>query len=370
MNNEFYTNMSLNNACKCNNCSFCPPPKPPMPPCRPTTIEIGTTTTGEPGTDASVTNVGTPSNAILNFVIPAGKPGAATIAIGTTTTLPSGSNATVTNTGSTQNAILNFGIPTGPTGKAGEAATITVGSTVTGAPGTQAIVTNTGSNQNAILNFTIPAGIQGEKGDKGDTGETGAAGTNGINGENATITIGTTTTGEPGSTASITNSGTATNAILNFTIPAGAQGEVGPAGTNGTNGENATITIGTTTTGEPGTEAVVTNTGTDTNAILNFTIPAGAVGSTGPAGEKGDTGEAATITIGTTTTGEPGSEAIVTNTGTSTNAILNFTIPRGATGEINPGETIATLEENAALEEVTKKINELITNLTSAGFLK
>lgn len=85
--------------------------------------------------------------------------------------------------------------------------------------------------------------------------------------------------------------------------PTGAQGATGPAGT---------ITIGTVTTGEAGTDATVTNVGTSTNAILNFVIPQGA------------TGEAATITIGTVTTGETAS---VTNVGTATNAILDFVIP-------------------------------------------
>lgn len=49
-------------------------------------------------------------------------------------------------------------------------------------------------------------------------------------------------------------------------------------------------------------------------------------------GVKGDAGTAATITIGSVTTGEPGTNASVTNSGTSTNAILNFTIPRGKPG--------------------------------------
>lgn len=54
-------------------------------------------------------------------------------------------------------------------------------------------------------------------------------------------------------------------------------------------------------------------------------------GSVGPTGPTGPTGPA-TITVGTTTTGEPGTEASVTNVGTSSVAVLNFTIPRGATG--------------------------------------
>ena len=46
-----------------------------------------------------------------------GTPGIpATISIGTVTTLPYGSSATVTNVGTAQNAILNFGIPMGAPG--------------------------------------------------------------------------------------------------------------------------------------------------------------------------------------------------------------------------------------------------------------
>nr|DAH03541.1 MAG TPA: collagen triple helix repeat protein [Caudoviricetes sp.] len=58
-------------------------------------------------------------------------------------------------------------------------------------------------------------------------------------------------------------------------------------------------------------------------------------GLTGPQGEKGDTGAAgaaATIAVGTVTTGAEGSAAAVTNAGTSSAARFNFTIPRGATG--------------------------------------
>ena len=47
----------------------------------------------------------------------------------------------------------------------------------------------------------------------------------------------------------------------------------------------ATIEVGTVTTGGPGTDAAVTNTGTETDAVLNFVIPRG------DKGEKGDTGE-------------------------------------------------------------------------------
>ena len=54
--------------------------------------------------------------------------------------------------------------------------------------------------------------------------------------------------------------------------------------------EPPNITIGTTTTLEAGQEATVTNTGTGGNAILNFSIPRGPQGSQGEKGEKGDQG--------------------------------------------------------------------------------
>ena len=52
-------------------------------------------------------------------------------------------------------------------------------------------------------------------------------------------------------------------------------------------------------------------------------------GLRGPTGVQGPAG---TITIGTVTTGAPGTEASVTNVGTAQNAILDFVIPQGATG--------------------------------------
>ena len=181
-----------------------------------------------------------------------------------------------------------------------------------------------------------------------------------------TITVGTTTTGAAGTQASVTNSGTATNAILNFVIPRGDTGATGPAGADGQDGTSATVTVGTTTTGEPGTQASVTNSGTATNAILNFVIPRG---DTGAAGADGEDGTPATVTIGTTTTGEPGTQASVTNTGTVSNAILNFTIPRGETATITPGVAVPLLEDTADLATVITTVNALITSLTNAGFL-
>ena len=88
--------------------------------------------------------------------------------------------------------------------------------------------------------------IKGAKGDKGDTGATGATGAKGDKGDKgdtgvagaaATIRIGTVATGEPGTNASVSNSGTSAAAILNFVIPRGNPGEGG--------GGSASVTVDT-----------------------------------------------------------------------------------------------------------------------------
>jgi len=63
----------------------CPPPMPPIPPMPPVppippviapTVTVGSTVTGTPGSAAYVRNSGTPTNAVLDFIIPAGVQGA------------------------------------------------------------------------------------------------------------------------------------------------------------------------------------------------------------------------------------------------------------------------------------------------------
>jgi len=179
------------------------------------TIAAGTTTTGAAGTSASVTNVGTSSAAVFNFVIPRGDKGdAATVAAGTTTTGAAGTSASVTNSGTSSAAVFNFTIPRG---NAGVDSTVVAGTTTTGAAGTSASVTNSGTPNAAVFNFTIP------RGDKGDA---------------ATVAAGTTTTGAAGTSASVTNSGSSSAAVFNFTIPRGDKGDTG-AGvpTGGTTGQ-------------------------------------------------------------------------------------------------------------------------------------
>lgn len=84
------------------------------------TVEVESVTTGEPGSSASVNNVGTNQNAKLRFSIPKGDKGdAATIAVGEVRTGAAGSVPVVTNVGTSHDAIFNFVIPKGDKGDFG-----------------------------------------------------------------------------------------------------------------------------------------------------------------------------------------------------------------------------------------------------------
>jgi Collagen triple helix repeat (20 copies) len=78
-----------------------------------------------------------------------------------------------------------------------------------------------------------PPGPTGATGGTGPTGPQGPAGLQGNPGAAATIAVGTTATGAPGSNASVSNSGSSSAAVFNFTIPAGIQGPIGPQGPSG-----------------------------------------------------------------------------------------------------------------------------------------
>lgn len=235
-------------------------------------------------------------------------------------------------------------IPSGTKGDKGDSATIQIGNVQTSQI---PYVTNVGSQYDAIFDFGIP---------------------NGADGQNATIQVGTVTSG---ANASVSNRGTSSNAILDFVLPKGDKGDSGTSfqvlgmyatyqdlisahpvgnrgdayavgnsttnevynwnndtqtwdnlgalkGVKGDDGQAATITVGTVTTGQ--TSSVI-NSGTTENAILDFVLEKG---------DKGDTGASATIAVGTVTKGENPS---VTNVGTVTNAVFDFVIPKGDKGD-------------------------------------
>lgn len=227
-------------------------------------IEIGETTTGEPGTPANVTNSGTNTAPVLNFTIPEGEKGdAATIQVGTVTASDPGSEPQVKNSGTENAAVLDFVLPRGQTGPTGPAATIEVESTVTGEPGTQASVENVGTTGAAKLKFTIP---------RGDTGQ---------NGVTPTLSAGDVETLEPDqpATASVTGEGPAYQ--INLGIPRGQTGAQGTPGQDGQDGQTPTIAVGTVTTLDPGQDATAEITGETPNLTLNLGIPEGRPGQDG-----------------------------------------------------------------------------------------
>lgn len=63
----------------------------------------------------------------------------------------------------------------------------------------------------------------------------------------------------------------------------------------------------------------------------------------------GGGGGTVTVDAGTTTTGLPGTSALVTNSGTTTNAIFDFVIPRGEDGEDGKGIVTAILNDDYTL---------------------
>ena len=261
---------------------------------------------------------------------------AATIAVGSVTTGAAGSAATVANSGTASAVTLNFSIPQGAKGDTGNAGVGISSATVNGSG--NLIITKTDSS-------TVDAGsVVGTQGDKGDAGDAG------------TITINAVATGAAGTNVIITNTGTASAALLNFTIPKGDTGVgvfsavvngdgnliltlddastidagsiVGPKGDKGNTG-NAGLSV---------TAAAVS--GDDLTITLSDSSVLNAGNVRGPQGTQGNQGVAGTIAVGSVTTGAAGSSASITNAGTSSAATLNFTIPQGDKGDTGTSYTV------------------------------
>ena len=202
-----------------------------------------------------------------------------------------------------------------------------------------------------------PQGIQGNPGAASTI--PGPQGNPGVAGAAATVAIGAVTSGTP---AQVTNTGTSTAAILNFTLPQGDPGLQGPPiNFKGAYNPATTYVIGDAVSFAGSSWISIVNANTNhqpdvspsqwgllaskgdigLQGIQGLTGATGATGAAstvpGPAGAPGAAGTAATITVGTTTTGASGSLASVTNVGTAQNAVFNFTIPRGDTGAAGSG---------------------------------
>ncbi len=168
--------------------------------------------------------------------------------------------------------------PQGPTGAAGPA----------GAVGPQGPI--------GPIGVTGPAGPVGPQGIAGATGPQGATGATGPSGPPVTFrgAWSSSTSYSVGDAVSESGSSyialTANTAIDPAADVSGSGGHWAVLAQMGTNGTSATVAAGTTTTGAPGTLASVTNSGTGTAAVFNFTVPQGPVGLTGATGAPGPAG--------------------------------------------------------------------------------
>ena len=233
----------------------------------------------------------------------------------------------------------------GDPGEDGAAATVRVGSTTTIDPGNKAVVENVGTRSAAILNFSIP---KGEKGDPGtsikiiarfDTYEELVA----TYPDGSNIDGGFLVGPEKGPCEYYFWD----REISMWSSMGSIQGPQGEAGEKGDPGEDGMgLAIFTSVANyskliesyPDGSElngwGILT---IDTREYWYWDMIRLAWKSAGCIiGLKGDQGEAGTIKIGEVITSEPGTQASVTNVGDDNNAILNFIIPRGATGD--PGK--------------------------------
>jgi hypothetical protein len=124
---------------------------------------------------------------------------------------------------------------------------------------------------------------------------------------------------------------------------AGAQGPAGPSGATGRAGLNFRG-LWNSITGYAANDAVTYNGSTylalagNTSSEPDLSTQLWSVlAQAGSAGPSGPSGAAAALTIGTVTTGAAGSAATISNVGTSTAAILNFSIPQGPAGTSGGG---------------------------------
>ena len=275
------------------------------------TIAVGTVETGGPGTEASVTNTGTESAAVLHFVIPRGAKG------------EQGERGLQGERGERGER--------GETGAQGEPGKDGTSFKVLGLYASLSSLQAahpTGSSGDAWAVGTSEANsiylwdaekaqwenigsIKGQKGEKGDKGDPGERGEQGVQGE------------------------------VGATGAQGEQGIQGIPGEKGTDGVSPTVTVEAITGGHKvsitdigGTQSFdVLNGAKGEQGVQGIPGEAGAKGDTGEKGAdgaKGDPGKAATITIGSVTSG---AQASVENAGTANAAVLNFVLPKGEKGD-------------------------------------
>ncbi len=202
-------------------------------------------------------------------------------------------------------------------------------------------------------------GPQGETGDIGPVGPVGPQGVQGVQGPAATIAVGTVTTGEPGTSVSVSNAGTSGAAVLDFTIPRGTVGQtgaVGPQGTQGIQGpkgdDGASITLkgavnsisNLPTTGNIQGDLYVVQTdgngyvwnGTSWVNVGQIRGPKGDTGAQGPAGPAPAGTGAVVVSNGT----------LRTPVGYGTLNTANTLVQRDANGNFSAGTITANVTGN------------------------
>ena len=276
------------------------------------TIEIGSVTSGPV---ASVSNAGTATSAVLDFVLPVGPQGpqgsqgisGASGAKGAdgvspeinnvvVTILEPNGTASATITGDQSDLTVNLFIPRGSQGSQG----------------------STGPQGNAFTyaDFTLEQ-LEGLRGPQGSQGISGASGAKGADGVSPQVSSAVVTMIEPDGTASASITGEQTDLTVNLFIPRGSQGPQGSAGPQGNAFTYADFTA---------------------EQLEGLRGPQGSKGDSGYTPVKGTDyfdGSAATIEIGTVTSG---AVASVSNVGTTTSAKFNFVLPIGPEGPRGTGK--------------------------------
>ena len=192
-------------------------------------------------------------------------------------------------------------------------------------------------------------GERGEKGERGADGATGATGATGADGKNAEADVKGNGNGTHTVTIKDGNGNTTTTIVKDGAT--GAKGDTGEPGRKGSDGKSAyeiAVANGYTGNEEQWLESLKGRDGErgrdGRNGLSAYELAGGGLvyesdrqwleTLKGVKGDKGDDGKSATVTIGTVTAGETPS---VTNTGTATEAVLNFVLPKGTDGRDGVG---------------------------------
>ncbi len=296
---------------------------------------------------------------------------AATIQVGSVTTGAPGSSAIVQNAGTATAATLNFILPQGAAGTAGTPGLVFQGTWVTGTgyrnndvvyrSGSSYVSQHNSNTADPVISVANSTGDWQLLVSKGDAGP-------------ASVSIGSVTTG---SAAAITNSGSQNAAVLNFTLPRGDTGATGPAGLayQGAWAAGTAYRVNDAVTyANSSYIALASNTGVQPTGVAGsasawmLLAAQGAAGFTGPAGPTGPTGAAPAITVAATLTGAAGTQAAVVNLGTAANVQLQFTIPQGAAGSGgSSGSGLYTTVHTVAAQNAGLQVYSPLVDGHSAG---